>query len=180
MDKKNTTEIKAGDLLLATPILDGTYFEGALILIVIYNEEGAFGLTLNRSSVMPIREVFDPVPDVIQKQRRFYIGGPVDEDSLHILRLVSQFTGEGYPFTAGVELGGDWDSIEELLISDEYNQRLFLGYTGWDSGQLEGEVDDGRWEKFSSVSVKDLLDEWLTPPNLSREEIVLALKKMIK
>ncbi len=173
-------KIQSGDLILANPVLDGTYFEGALILIVIFNEEGAFGLVLNKSSVMPIREVFDPVPNVLQKRRRFYMGGPMDDDSLHILRLVSQFTGEGFPFTAGVELGGNWDTIEELLVSDEKNQRLFLGYTGWDKGQLESELQEARWEKFSGVRVKELLEKWQTPPVITREKIVEFLRLLSK
>ncbi len=171
-------KVQSGDILLAKPLLDGSYFQGAVILIVIFNEEGAFGLILNRSSVMPIREVFDPVPDVKVQRRQFFIGGRVDEESLHILRLVPHFSGEGFPFTAGVELGGNWDSIEELLKTDEVNQRLFLGYTGWGKDQLEDEIDEGSWELFRSVDVKKVLKEWQNPPALKRDEIVKYLNDL--
>jgi putative transcriptional regulator len=165
--------MKTGTILLATSLLDGTNFDSAVVLIVINNEEGAFGLILNRSSVMPINEVFEPTPKVIQKKRRFYFGGPVDDSSLHILRLVPHFTGEGYPFTTGVELGGNWNSMEELLITDEKHQRLFLGYTGWGKDELEKEVENNHWEVYSNINIKKLLEDWLIPPISTRD----ALKK---
>ena len=157
-------EIKPGTLLLSTPLLSGSNFDTTVVLVVINNDEGAFGLILNRSSVMPINEVFEPVPKVIHKKRRFYFGGPVDDSSLHILRLVPHFTGEGYPFTTGVELGGNWDKMEDLLITDEKSQRLFLGYTGWGKNELSQEVENGHWETFTSINIKELLEDWQVPP----------------
>ena len=77
MNEKNEL---TGVVLQATDLLEGSYFEDAVILIAVHDENGSFGLMLNRPSHMPISEVFTPVPDMTDPKRPFYIGGPVDED----------------------------------------------------------------------------------------------------
>ncbi len=167
----NIDTIEAGLVLHASKELDETYFENAVILIIITNSDGAFGLILNRGTHMPVAEVFDPAPRTAIKSRLFYLGGPVDEEALHMLRLVPDTGGDGYPFVSGVELGGEWHSIESIVESSEVTNRLFLGYSGWGSGQLEDEISEGSWIVHKGINVQELLAAWLEPPLYSHDEI---------
>jgi len=166
-----------GTVLHATENLDGSYFEGAVVLIAVHDENGSFGLMLNRSSHMPLHEVFNPVPDVPDIKRPFYIGGPVDEEGLHLLHICSGFdANNGLQIAEGVELGGEWENIEEILLSDPHSTLLFLGYSGWDAGQLEEELEEGSWETYSP-NLQDLLEHLPKMSNYSQKNIVELLSK---
>ena len=157
----SNNEYLEGCLILATERLEGSYFEDALILIAIDDENGSFGLMINRPTHMPIHEVFDPVPNVDIGERPFFIGGPVDEEGLHIVTLFdSDIPGNnGIIIEPGVELGGEWGSVDEILSSDENKTFLFLGYSGWDAGQLNGEIAEGSWDVYK-CELKPFLKTW--------------------
>lgn len=169
-------ELREGSLLLATKDLSAGFFKDALILVVVYNSDGAFGLILNRGAKMPITEVFDPVPKSPTASRLFFVGGPVEEELLHILTIRDE-QGGGYPFTDGVELGGDSTDLEEILQTHEEQSLLFLGYTGWSAGQLEGELEEGSWELYNNVDIKALLSDVKGLSRAGREELFTILKK---
>ncbi len=173
--KKNDSFI--GTVLHATDNLNGSYFEGAVVLIAVHDENGTFGLMLNRSSHMPLQEVFNPVPDVVDVKRPFYIGGPVDEEGLHLLHICSEFdTNNGLQIVDGLELGGEWDNIEEILQSDPSKTLLFLGYSGWDAGQLEDELEEGSWNTYTP-DLLELLNHLPQMNNYSKNNIVELLSK---
>jgi putative transcriptional regulator len=45
----------------------------------------------------------------------------------------------------GVHLSTERDHLEELITSYDGPLRVFTGYSGWGSGQLEGEMELGGW-----------------------------------
>jgi len=51
------------------------------------------------------------------------------------------------------------DLLESLLLDPTAAFRLFLGYSGWGSGQLEGEIEQGAWARMP------LEPEWLFVPD---------------
>jgi putative AlgH/UPF0301 family transcriptional regulator len=55
-----------------------------------------------------------------------------------------------------VYLGSKWQSIDQMLEFDRSSTRLFLGYSGWAAGQLEGEIEAGAWEVYR-VDLEKLL-----------------------
>jgi len=176
MDKKNDM---TGTILHATEALAGSFFEDAVIVVAVHDENGAFGLMLNRRSHMPIQEVFNPVPNVTNMLHPFYIGGPVDEEGLHLLHLTTSFdVRNGLEVYDGVELGGEWDTIEDILQSDPQDTFLFLGYSGWNTGQLEDELAEGSWDVYR-VNVRNLLESWDKFASLGRKEMISALNNYI-
>lgn len=172
----NKKENLNGAILHATDLLKGSYFEDAVILIAVHDENGTFGLMLNRPTHMPINEVFNPVPEVDMVNRPFYVGGPVDEEGLHLLHLSNSFeTHGGLHISDGVELGGEWGSIEEILESNPSQTLLFLGYSGWDSGQLAGELEENSWDIYRP-DVYSLLVQWPEIRSCSRGEMIEFLQ----
>jgi len=149
---------KLGDgcLLLAREGLADPNFKTTVVLICVHNSDGAFGLVLNRPSHMPLSEVFDV--DVVQRleRRKMYIGGPVQQESLQILQVTGSPVKNAHTVAPRVFLGGEWNSLEEILSADQASTRLFLGYSGWGPGQLEAEIVVGAWEVYR-VDVEKLL-----------------------
>jgi len=150
-----------GIVLLARDILQDPNFMATVVLICIYGKDGgAYGLVLNRLSHMPLSEIFDGYGESV-KPREVYIGGPVQQDEIQILQLTDTPVKESHKIAEGVYLGGKWEDIDQLLSFDPVTTRLFLGYSGWGPGQIEGEIEQGAWDVFRVDLRKLLLDtDW--------------------
>jgi putative transcriptional regulator len=136
-----------GALLLARDLNDPN-FSSTVVLLCQHGRQGSYGLVLNRPSHMPLREVFDQVPEngAAGKSRKVYVGGPVQPGELQILMVGSEPPPGSMALASEVHLGGAWEELEEILNRDPQVLRLFLGYSGWGAGQLENELEMGAWE----------------------------------
>lgn len=143
-----------GVVLLARDVLQDPNFIATVVLICIYGKDGgAYGLVLNRISHMPLSEIFDGYN---QRHREVYIGGPVQQDEIQIVQLTDTPVKGSHRIAEGVYLGGKWEDIDQLLSHDPRTTRLFLGYSGWGPGQIEGELEQGAWDVFH-VDLRRLL-----------------------
>ncbi len=152
--------LEHGAILVARDALTDPNFKGTLVLICHYDEEGAYGLVLNRASRMPLREVFEGLPDTVSPNdasRPIHLGGPVQASELQILQIGPDPAPQSMEIVPEVYLGGTWTEIEEFLSRDPRSLRLFLGYSGWGKGQLEAEVESGAWEVWRG-DVRRLLE----------------------
>jgi putative transcriptional regulator len=148
-----------GRLLLSEPFLNDPDFERTVVLLCEHNEEGSFGFVLNKPSVSKVQEVVADLP----LQQQAYIGGPVQQDTLHYLHRMGDISGS-VPIAKSVFWGGDFDELLSGLDTHsigESDVRFFLGYSGWGAGQLEEELKQNSWIVCASVS-----DEFIfnTPP----------------
>jgi len=147
--------LRPGAVLLARSELMDPNFEAAVVLICVYNNDGVYGLVLNRASHMPVSEVFDGYSDY-HKIREIRIGGPVQQDELQILQITTHPMEEAYEVVQGVYVGGKWQSIDQIITADKTQTLLFLGYSGWGREQLEEEIRAGAWDVYS-VNTYELL-----------------------
>ena len=150
----------AGSFLLACDGLGDPNFESTVILLCQHGAEGCYGLVLNRPSHMPLTELFDNPPEsalLAGKNRRVYIGGPVQPADLQILQIGAKAAPGALEIAPEIHLGGVWNELEEVLSLDPRNARLFLGYSGWGAGQLEHEIQQGAWEVYQTDVKKVLL-----------------------
>jgi putative transcriptional regulator len=146
-----------GVVLLARENLDDPNFIAGVVLLCIYNADGAFGLIINRPSHMPLNEVFELDSHQAGLKRTIFIGGPVQQESLQIIQVTDTPAKNSYRVAPRVFLGGEWTSLEDILSSDSRTTRLFLGYSGWGQGQLEAETAAGAWEVLSVDTEKLLM-----------------------
>jgi putative transcriptional regulator len=145
-----------GAVLLARDVLQDPNFIATVVLICIYTRDGgAYGLVLNRPAHMPLSEIFDGF-GALDGPREVCIGGPVQQDELQVLRITDEPQPESFQVGRRVYLGGKWQSIDQMLEFDRSSTRLFLGYSGWAAGQLEGEIAAGAWEVYR-VDLEKLL-----------------------
>ncbi len=120
-------------------------FERTVVLICRHDEEGTFGLVLNRKSNLKLSDVLD-----IHQQNgdmELNIGGPMLYNTLHYVHQVEQLE-DSIPLSESVFWGGDYEQLKLLLSSglispDEI--RFFLGYSGWSPGQLDEEIEKKTW-----------------------------------
>lgn len=137
-----------GRLLVASPDLLDANFKRTVVYMCSHDEEGAFGLVLNRPVVGAAVEEYVPVwgarastPGLI------FNGGPVEPTAAFALGRSSYNYDDTPGWTAIgrgiglVAIGAEPDSFPVPLDA----LRVFAGYSGWTAGQLEVEVDQGAW-----------------------------------
>jgi putative transcriptional regulator len=155
--RERLSRLKSGSILIAREALKDPNFDATIVLICVYNEDGAYGVVMNRPSHMPLSEMFDGFSG-LDKQQKVYIGGPVKQDELQILQVTDTPAENAYCVAPRVYLGGQWNDLERVVSSQDSTSLLFLGYSGWAPGQLEFEIIAGAWEVYN-VDVQRFLAE---------------------
>lgn len=139
------SDLKAGIYIKSTAALIGSIFEHTTILIVKHNDEGSIGFVTNKSFGKSMHELIE-----FSHAKPFPImdGGPVDRDHLFVLHKRPDLIEGGEKLNNGFYLGGNMDQVIEAINTIGLNEQeiqLFIGYCGWDLGELEAEIEEGSW-----------------------------------
>ena len=129
-------------------------FGESLIYICEHNKDGAMGLIINKP--LQKKHSADIISEIGLSTQSVYFGGPVSPDKGFILHDMGYKKDETLIVskTAGVSYSDEvLDDIKNGVGPDKY--RLVMGYSGWESGQLEKEVQNGDWMIIPSS--KDLI-----------------------
>lgn len=134
-----------GRLVVATASLDDPNFALAAALILEHGEHGALGVVLNRPSSMEVEQIVPGWSAAVVEPRVVFIGGPVMPSTVIAVARRADGSPPGWrPLFSEigvVDLGTD----PALVVPDLRAVRLFAGYAGWGSGQLESEIESGAW-----------------------------------
>ncbi|MET4073197.1 YqgE/AlgH family protein [Hymenobacter sp. UYCo722] len=141
--------MRPGTLLISKPFLGDPNFERSVVLLCRDEPaNGSFGLVLNRLTNLTLGDVLDlPTPEHAAANVPLYLGGPVEPDTLHFLHQRADLAG-AQDLGQEVYWGGDFEMLLRLLGSGDVaadDVRLFVGYSGWSSGQLAVEMQDQSW-----------------------------------
>ncbi len=139
------SDLKAGVKIKSTAALIGSFFEHTNIFIVKHNEEGSIGFVTNKSFGKSLHELIE-----FNHAKPFPImdGGPVDRDHLFVLHMRPDLIEGGEKVNNSFYLGGNMEQVIEAINTKGINEQeiqLFIGYCGWDLGELEGELEEGSW-----------------------------------
>jgi len=140
-----TSKFLKGQLLLDSGELRGSFFQRTVILICQHDDEGAFGLVLNRATGSKVGEmIVADLPDVL-KDEPLFLGGPVQPTALSFLHSDSFLTDANV--MPNLSLGHSLDTLIEMgeSFSTTRKIKLFAGYAGWGPGQLEDEMKRKAW-----------------------------------
>jgi putative transcriptional regulator len=137
-----------GSLLVSTPALLDPTFRRTLVLLLDHDEDGALGVVLNRPTEVPVADVLPVWASHVSAPDVVFLGGPVAEDSaLGVARAPAE------PPVGWRQLNGslglvDLDAPPEVLAPGVAGLRIYVGYSGWGAGQLEGELAESAWWVF--------------------------------
>jgi putative transcriptional regulator len=128
-----------------------------VVLILDHGAHGALGVVLNRPGGVAVGELMPQWEAWATPPAELFTGGPVARNALiGLVRLISrEAAAEGSELrpvgwrtlvdaerpVGTVDLGVDPAPVAGSIVG----VRLFSGYAGWDSGQLEDEIEDGSW-----------------------------------
>ena len=166
----------AGYFLIAKPILQDPNFKRTVVFLLAHNGEGAFGLVVNR----PAEAEGLPWP--------VFLGGPCSSPGLIMLHGHDEWAeqteedSETEPerrLAPGI-FSGDAACLDRATQTDDVESlrfRVFSGYSGWGSGQLEGELASGAWSiapahgsLLFNTPVEELWDR-LAPPRIPEPSV---------
>lgn len=135
----------AGRLLVASPKLVDSNFARTVVYIGVHDENGAFGLVLNRPLDVEVAEHLEGWERVVSSPAVLFQGGPVDMASVVGLARPLDAVLPGWSeMAAGVGVMDLRQSANEVAPGVA-ELRMFLGYSGWTAGQLEQELAEEAW-----------------------------------
>lgn len=142
---ENTLLPQKGRILISEPFLMDNYFKRSIVLITEHSDEGTVGFVLNKPVNMKVNEIVSDFPEI---EAVVSIGGPVQTNTLHYIHTLGDIIPNSMKVIDNIFWGGEFDVIKRLLESGSLNQeniRFFLGYSGWQSNQLEDELSENAW-----------------------------------
>ncbi len=142
---ENMPNVGKGSVLISEPFLKDPNFERTVIIICKHNLEGSLGFVLNRPVELTLKDVSE---ELLGLDNSLFVGGPVQQNTLHFLHKGLVEIEDSQKVSPGLYWGGSFEELkwklENAEIKDE-DVRFFLGYSGWDEGQLQSEIDQKSW-----------------------------------
>lgn len=130
----------AHHFLVALPSLEDPSFSKSVIYLYEHNEEGAMGLIINKPLNMQLKEVLQHLNistnlDEVAAHP-VMMGGPVSQEHGFVL----------YEEDNELFLSSSKDTLIDIANGRGSKQYLItLGYAGWQTGQLEAELQRNDW-----------------------------------
>lgn len=137
--------------LISSPAMQDSRFAGTVIYLCEHTASGAMGIVINRHCPMTLQTIFDRV-GVLCSEPSFeetfvFEGGPVQIGRGFILHNAGPSYSSTMKISDDVYLSTSKDVLEALVKHENEPEKflLALGYSGWEAGQLEGELEMGDW-----------------------------------
>ncbi|MFN3605016.1 MAG: YqgE/AlgH family protein [Leptonema sp. (in: bacteria)] len=148
--------LKGYFLIAETNMLDPN-FKNTVVFLIEHNEEGAFGLIVNRKSELHLVDILPEFENQRGRSTPIYLGGPVQQEFLfgiHSRLLDKNISSTAIEVIPNVYFEPGFRNLE-FYFKDEYWEslppddrpkiHLYLGYSGWGPKQLEREIREGSW-----------------------------------
>ena len=152
--------------LIATEKMKDNRFSKTVIVMLENDENGAWGLVINkRLGTMPIALLIDPSLNTSEEREKLFKinipvfwGGPVDLKEIFILHS-TEYKSKSTKNYGNISISQDYNILYDIAENKGPKKSLVIfGYSGWGSGQLEGEMEKDHWI-LSDIDLKITFDE---------------------
>jgi putative transcriptional regulator len=145
---------RAGQLLIAADPGKGGFFDRSVVLLLEHNDSGTLGVVLNRPSEMDVPPPLADWAPLLTPPAVPFEGGPISEQAVVALaQLAHAESGPpGWKPLFGDVGIVDLDTPVELVEGAFAHARMFVALSGWEAGQLEGELIRGFWFRTQARS----------------------------
>ena len=141
------------NFLIATKKMKDDRFKKTVIAMLENNEDGAWGLVINKPiGLIPLALLVDPALHTPEKREELYKvniqifwGGPVELKKIFVLHS-SEYQSATTKNYGIISISQDYNILFDIAEKKGPEKSLvILGYSGWGSGQLEGEMERDHW-----------------------------------
>ena len=158
--------------LISVPHLKDPFFEKSVVYLCEHDKTGAMGLIINKAIKKNNLTLKDSSSDIelnkYLEKNYLHIGGPVLTDRVLFLHTNNDIS-KSVPVSDEVSISGNIELLSSIQKSKGVKCKLFLGHAGWDSGQLEREIENGDWliqKSSTSIIFEQEIDNiWITTTN---------------
>ena len=139
--------------LIATEKMKDNRFSETVIVMFESDKNGAWGLVINkRLGTMPIALLIDPSLSTSEEREKLFKinvpvfwGGPVDIKEIFILHS-AEYKSNTTQNYGNISISQDYNILFDIAENKGPEKSLVIfGYSGWGSGQLEGEMERDHW-----------------------------------
>lgn len=144
-----------GQVLIAMPNMPDPKFEQAVVFLCAHSKQGAMGLVLNKIvsniTFVDLLRQLRIRPGTSTPGRAIQFGGPVETGRGFVLHTPDYSAGDstvkiGNHVGINVGLTATVDVLKAIADGHGPKQSMLaLGYAGWQSGQLEREIQQNGW-----------------------------------
>jgi putative transcriptional regulator len=139
-----------GQLLVAAPTIGDPRFAHTVILIIRHDNEGAFGIVINRpigeSSIRSLLEAAGDVDPDAAGSVRVFAGGPVQPELGFVVHSAEYRQQETIDVDGRVAMTASRRVLRDIGHNQGPEKSLFaFGYAGWGPTQLEDEMARHDW-----------------------------------
>lgn len=136
--------------LIAMPSMVDSVFSKTVTYICEHNEQGALGLVINRPTDLTLASLLKQLSisgiDAQSNDTSIVFGGPVQVDCGFVLHNPMGKWQSTLRVNEEVELTTSLDILRAIANSEGPDKILVaLGYSGWESGQIEQEIAQNSW-----------------------------------
>lgn len=161
----NSLKPKKGCILLSDPFLGDEYYERSVVYLCEHSPEGSFGFVINHYIEINLSQLNEDFPDLDTK---ISIGGPVEKETMYFIHTLAEELNESLEISPGIYIGGDFEQLYTHLTAQHIEDdkiRFFLGYSGWNAGQLQEEIDRHSWVVCEAENAREIMtskmdDQW--------------------
>ena len=129
-------------LLVAAPDLQGPYSRTTLLVVPLDGQH--FGFILNRATDLKLATLFPEHAPSAKVTDPVYLGGP--EHANEVFAVVPHDPGEpSLRLFGDVFLTAHAPMVDRIIEQTPNEARYFVGFVGWQPGELAAELDKGYW-----------------------------------
>ena len=141
------------NFLIATEKMNDNRFEKTVIAMLENDEDGAWGFVINKPmGSIPLAMLTDPSLSTSEEREKLYgvnilifWGGPVEVKKIFILHSI-EYQSRSTKNYGSISISQDYNILFDIAANKGPEKSLvILGYSGWGSGQLEGEMERDHW-----------------------------------
>lgn len=144
--ERNWIQPGAGKILISKPFSGEECFQKSIVYLAKHDNEGSVGFILNKPVLTDVNTF---IKHIRSYSWNLWFGGPVKSDFIYFIHTAGKEMVPGSIHIAdGIYWGGDFNTVTQKIESGELNEksiRFFLGYSGWECGQLDKEIDEKFW-----------------------------------
>lgn len=149
-----------GSLLISEPFLREDYFCHSVICLVDYDpNKNTMGIVLNKPTPYSLGSLVKQLKNNLYTP--VYCGGPLSCDRLYYIHSLGDIIPDSRKIVDDLFIGGDFNTVIDYVNSTHNINnkiRFFIGYSGWDSGQLEEELQHNVWAVSKIADTNNLFN----------------------
>ena len=152
--------------IVATDKLKDSRFKKSVIVMLDHDSNGALGVVINKplgtfkiGSFIKDLNINDPDKNKIYNfEVPVYWGGPLDNNKILIIHS-NDYKNQNTKNYKNISITNDYKALLDIAQNEGPKDSLvIIGVSAWNIGQLEGEIDKGRWN-LSEVNENILFEK---------------------